>query len=401
MKQFILLFVIFLISVINCANFNNLFRTDPEIDDSDPEDIMIRMKSFLDGYTNNLKTRIKTVDKIIVPTNTTLDNSKTIYVNKFNVKDFNKESQQFADELIKIIEKDLRATREDKQILDEKNIDQITRNKILKSKLNLSSGEKTKSLNDFNEKDNLRKTILKFINDSQEEANCTFNDDINNLNNLKNEMNEYQKNLSSLKLNNKIIEDDISVQNSLEKIKSKIYQFGFETNLFKTENKTQSKLINDLEQLLKLFTKEIKSTNQKIMNIENSIINKKEKLESFKKNMQNKFDNFERMNQTVNKLDSMKKEYKDIVRNLDDELNILKSKKKIISENIIENKKQRLIKNRTIEKVLSNLEKQLNNYNSENVAINKHRKEITQINNRIKNLLLRENLIFKNNKIKI
>lgn len=80
---------------------------------------------------------------------------------------------------------------------------------------------------------------------------------------------------------------------------------------------------------------------------------------------------------------------------------MLKSKKKIIQEDISNKKIQKINSKRNIENVLSNLEKQLDTYNLEEISLNKYRKDITSINSNLKNILARENLIFKKNKIKI
>ena len=89
------------------------------------------------------------------------------------------------------------------------------------------------------------------------------------------------------------------------------------------------------------------------------------------------------------------------MRQVDEEVTILKSKKKIIQDNINHKKNQKISSKRNIENVLSNLEKQMDNYNVEEISLNKYRKEITSINNNLRNILTKENMIFKKNKIKI
>lgn len=89
------------------------------------------------------------------------------------------------------------------------------------------------------------------------------------------------------------------------------------------------------------------------------------------------------------------------MRQIDDEVTILKSKKKIIQDNISLRNNQKIKSKRDIENVLSNLEKQMDNYNMEEINLNKYRKEITSINNNLRNILTKENMIFKKNKIKI
>lgn len=89
------------------------------------------------------------------------------------------------------------------------------------------------------------------------------------------------------------------------------------------------------------------------------------------------------------------------MRQFDDEVTILKSKKKIIQENINHKKNQKIDSKRNIESVLSTLENQMDNYNLEEINLNKYRKEITSINKKLRNILAKENMIFKKNKIKI
>ncbi len=89
------------------------------------------------------------------------------------------------------------------------------------------------------------------------------------------------------------------------------------------------------------------------------------------------------------------------MRRIDDEITILKSKKKIIQDNITHKKHQKLNSKRDIENVLANLEKQMDKHNVEELSLNKYRTEITSINNNLRNILTKENMIFKKNKIKI
>jgi hypothetical protein len=56
---------------------------------------------------------------------------------------------------------------------------------------------------------------------------------------------------------------------------------------------------------------------------------------------------------------------------------------------------------KNIEGVLFNLENQLDKYDIEEFSLNRYRKDITNINNRMKNILSKENMIFRKNKIKM
>ena len=79
----------------------------------------------------------------------------------------------------------------------------------------------------------------------------------------------------------------------------------------------------------------------------------------------------------------------------------MKLKKKIIMDNIEEKKKLKKIKKNIIEDVLNKLEKNLQRINKDRNPLIRYRKEISEINTRMKNLLMKENLIFRKNKIKI
>jgi hypothetical protein len=94
-----------------------------------------------------------------------------------------------------------------------------------------------------------------------------------------------------------------------------------------------------------------------------------------------------------NKLDSL--------RQIEEEIGILKSKKGILNENINFKIKQKKLSKKNIEGVLLNLENQLDKYDIEEFSLNRYRKDITNINNRMKNILSKENMIFRKNKIKM
>jgi hypothetical protein len=86
---------------------------------------------------------------------------------------------------------------------------------------------------------------------------------------------------------------------------------------------------------------------------------------------------------------------------LEDNISYIKSKKKIIKENIIEKKKERKVYKLTIEGKLKELDHKLKEYDIDTLTINNYKDQIGRINNRIKDLLTKENNIFNKNKLKI
>ena len=89
------------------------------------------------------------------------------------------------------------------------------------------------------------------------------------------------------------------------------------------------------------------------------------------------------------------------MRQIDEEISVLKSKKGILNDNINFKRNQKTLSRKNIEGVLFNLEKQLDKYNIEEFSLNRYRKDITSINNKMKNILSKENMIFRKNKIKM
>lgn len=89
------------------------------------------------------------------------------------------------------------------------------------------------------------------------------------------------------------------------------------------------------------------------------------------------------------------------MRQIDEEISVLKSKKGILNDNINFKRKQKILSKKNIEGVLFNLENQLDKYDVEEFSLNRYRKDITRINNNMRNILNKENMIFRKNKIKI
>ena len=97
----------------------------------------------------------------------------------------------------------------------------------------------------------------------------------------------------------------------------------------------------------------------------------------------------------------MQDEFTQNILKEEETINFMQTKKRIIQENILEKEMQRKIKNKKIQTILTSMEKELDRYNVDKISINNYRKDITNVNDRIRSLLSSENHIFKNNKIKI
>ena len=67
----------------------------------------------------------------------------------------------------------------------------------------------------------------------------------------------------------------------------------------------------------------------------------------------------------------------------------------MIQDNIYQKKKQNKIKSNSIKEVLNNMNDNLLEYNPVKITIDKYRKEISDTNNRLSNLIKKENSIFK------
>jgi hypothetical protein len=368
----------------------------------DPDDVIYKMKNFFDTYTENLKNSVKSVDKLYLPNNSTTDEN-AVYVSEFDPNSLKRLSQNIVEENNQMREKDLRNIREDKQIVEEKNIDMQTKNKILNSRTNIASSERNKLMNDYGEKNNRKNALESDVKSLKSKLDNLSSDSNSKITQIKMNIKKYDdviNNIPSI-LNEKVFEDELKIQNQLEKLGTEIFKSAFESDFYMNHNQTKIDFIIKADTLNKIFANGLNQIKTKNLNLENSIRNKTGIIDKIKKEIEEKYNIFEKMNNTISKLHLIQADYSKALRNADENLNLMKSKKRIILDNIEEKKKQRKIKKITIEKVLDDLEKELDKYNVDNLSVNKYRKDISSVNNRIRNLIVKENMIFKKNKIKI
>ncbi len=69
---FIFIFSLLLINQINSFSLVNLLASQESLEENDNndydiEDVILKLKNFFDRYANNLKNKIKHVNKIILP----------------------------------------------------------------------------------------------------------------------------------------------------------------------------------------------------------------------------------------------------------------------------------------------------------------------------------------------
>jgi hypothetical protein len=399
-------YLIFTISIIlishyvktSSSSFEEFLSSENVSNIVDPDDMIMKMKEFFDNYAVKLKNNMKRVDKILIPG---VNKPEPVYTSNFNLEDLSKKAQNFIEENNQIREKDLKVVRETKQNVEEKYIDLITKNKILNSRVNVGNSEQTKLMNDYNEKNNKKKTLESEIKQEKEKSNTLTNDNAEKLKTIKKNLIQYSDKIKNLQLNEKVFEDEIGIENKLENLKTKIFKTDFEMDFMKNQNNTKIDFIHKAKILDDIFSKRVSDLKNKINLVQSSIANKTEIITNLKNKIQEKFDTFENLNNTINNLKLIQTDYKNALRDLEEGLSFMKSKKKIILENISEKKKQRHIRKKTIENVLDNLEKELDKYNVDKISVNKYRKDITNLNSRLRNMLIKENMIFKKNKIKI
>jgi hypothetical protein len=402
----LVLFTIFLIlsSGYKSVKFNlqefarNALEAESE-NNIDSDDLIFQMKSFFDSYANKLKNSMKGVDKLIIPSNTSVP--EIVYSTSYDLDDFKKQTGNFLEDNIQMREKDLKNQRESKQNVEEKYIDLITKNKILKSRINIANSENNKMTNDFNEKINLKTSQETELKDFKEKSEKFIFDNYEKLQILKNFTRAYDDKIQKLKFNETVFEDEMKIQNNLEKLKTEIFKSDFETQFILNLNSSKSDFIIKAIALDDLFKRKRDDIQVQILVAEANIKNKTDTIKNFKREIENKYLTFDNLNNTVGKLKNIQSDYKNALRELEETLSRLKSKKSIIEENIADKKKHANIRKRTIESILNNLEKKLENYNVDKINVNKYRKDITNINSRLRNMLNRENMIFMKNKIKI
>lgn len=193
----------------------------------------------------------------------------------------------------------------------------------------------------------------------------------------------------------------MSIQNILENLRTDIFKSDFENQFILNLNSSKTDFIIKAIELDNLFKRKRDDIEVQISVAEAGIKNKTDTIKKFKREIENKFLKFDNLNNTVSKLKNIQFDYKNALRELEENLSRLKSKKSIIEENIADKKKHGNIRKRTIESIINNLEKKLDKYNVDKIVVNKYRKDIRNINSRLRNMLNRENMIFIKNKMKI
>jgi Na+/phosphate symporter len=86
---------------------------------------------------------------------------------------------------------------------------------------------------------------------------------------------------------------------------------------------------------------------------------------------------------------------------LDESVNFMKSKKKILRENIVEKHKEKKLFKKTIDDNLKTLDNTLKKYDPDRIMLDNYKNEVKQIGNKIKSMIVKENNIFNKDKIKI
>lgn len=399
MKNFLIAIFFLWIFLFNYVHSNS-FEEEAlnENLDLDSDDLILKMKSFFDTYANKLKNNMKGVDKIITPG---VSNSQAVYTKNYNLEDFNRQTREFIENLSEIRRRDLKIQRDSKQNNEEKNIDLLTKNKILKSRLSIAENEKSKLQSDYNEKNNQKTLIEKSSKSLVEKKINLLKDDVQKLNLLKNSSKNYDNIINKFDFNKKIFEDEIMIKNGLEQLRSDIFRIKFESEHLQNLNKTQMEFKGKAFLLNELLTNQHSKIENKINKVESEIKNKTESIKHLKNEIHNKYLVYSNLNETINKLHKIQQEYRDVLRDSEETLSRMKSKKAIIQDNIKEKLNRRKMRKRTIESVLYKLEKDLDQYNVDKINVNKYRKDIQNINSNLRTLLNRENMIFKKNKIKI
>jgi chromosome segregation ATPase len=131
-----------------------------------------------------------------------------------------------------------------------------------------------------------------------------------------------------------------------------------------------------------------------------SVKNKTQALEMLRQSVEEKHQTVDGLNSTLKKLKAVQEEYRGILRELDENVNYMKSKKIILKENIIEKQKVKKLYKKTIDEKLKILDEKLKQYDPDNLTIESFRNEKKLIGDRIKMLINKENSLFNSNKLK-
>ncbi len=398
-NKILLLFLTILYSTysINCETSYEMLNTAIESpDSSDSDDIMLKMKNFFDEYAKKVNEQTNVVDKLLLPSD------RVEYIKNYNPNSIKILSNNYIEDLSAIRNRDLNLITDDKEKSEEKFIDLITKNKILNSRINSSSSDKTKLENDYNEKNSNKNAIKREIKvNIIKSSESNLKSQSQNLRGIKDNIKSYDNKIKSLNLNEEIFEDEFKLLNNIEDIHSNTYKSIFEGEFLNNEKSNKINFINKAKELKFFLDEKLKFIRKKKDETKRCISVDEGNVEKLKEEVKNKYESYNELNETVGKLQNMENEYKKILGDVNDNVSVLKTKKAIINENITELKTQGEIRKKTIESVLNALEKQLDGYNVDKINVNKFRKDITNINRRISNLLGKENMLFKTNKIKI
>ena len=396
---FFLFLFVFMYDSIYCEGLEELMQLNENNEViMDTDDMIYKMKTFFDNYYKKSQNHMFDVDKIIQPSK---KENNIEYVRNFDLNQFLSKGQNYIDENILFLEKDLKNLREEKSILEEKNLDLTTKNKILNSRNNIASNENNKLSNDYNEKKNIMDSNESNINQSIKKSEDLLKENINKLEIIINKAKNYAEKIKSLTLNEKVFEEDLTMQNNLEHLINEVFKADFESEFYKIHNKRVEEYTPKIKELEEIFKNSLNEIKQKKEKLEMNIEKETESLKEIKSKIKNKLEVFDSLNTTQIQLKNVENSYINTLKSIEETINVMKGKKEIIEENIQEKKKQRKISKKSIEELLDNLERQLDKFNIDKISVNNYRKDISSINKRMKNLLTKENMIFKKNKIKI
>lgn len=319
MKQnvlFLLIFISYLFvhsyafnldSILNNMNMNqNELETDSD-NMMDTDDLIFKMKSFFEQYANKLKNNIKVATKVILPSDNEKDNPE--YITNFDIEELKRRTQGVLDDINKIREKDLRNYRDEKQQVEEKNIDLMTRNKILNSRMNIADSEKNKLLSDFNDKNNNKNTIIHEIKSHSEKSEKLLDSSVERIKNTDQFMKKFDTAIHGLNLYENIFEDQLNLENKLTDLKLKNYLADFEDKFYKDSNSTNLNFIQAGKGIESIFEEGLKKIRSQNILVENSIKNKTEVIKKIKNKIEGKYEKFNKLNITNSNLKSIQQKF--------------------------------------------------------------------------------------------
>jgi hypothetical protein len=157
-----------------------------ETESFDTEDLVFQMKGLFDQYADNLRNKMKSVDKII-------QNNSTQYVENFSIEDFLKSSKGLQEDLEVILEANLKDLRTDNQHLDEKVLDYETKVKILRSRFTRMQTELNRVSGELNAKNHTMLLITNDIMNDLSQVNNYLTNSQNMIKNIKAYVSQYQQ----------------------------------------------------------------------------------------------------------------------------------------------------------------------------------------------------------------